>query len=116
MTTSGLLGLGLINSGNNPLLALARPPEITNVYYHHKVVTLDGYTFRGCRFDNCTLVVHSPNFKLDHCIVDEQCGIQYGPQLVKVIQLFTSRYSWWAETVPTLSPVKNADGTISIGG
>jgi len=111
---------GLINSpatGNSLLRALAtNKPLVESIFYHNRTIPIDGFTFRGCRFDNCILLVESNNFQLDHCIIDDRCVIHYGPHLVKIIQLFTSRYPWWAEQVPSLAPVKNSDGTISIVG
>jgi hypothetical protein len=96
--------------------ALATPPELRNVYYKNKRVTLDGYIFRECRFDGCTIVINSASFQLDRCVIDEQCVIQYGPEPVKVVKLFTSRYKWWTDNVTALSAQVHADGTISILG
>lgn len=98
-----------------PPPALGDPLQVRSVYYKGKQVRLDGYRFEDCRFDHCTLLVHSTNFVLDRCIVDADCVIQYGGSLVKVIQLFTSRYDWLAERLPGLAPTRHADGTISIG-
>lgn len=106
------LGLGMAGLG---LLALASQPEARGLYYKNKIVTLDGYSFKECRFDGCTLVANSANFKLDHCVIDEASFVQFGPQVQKIVQLFTSRYSWLATMVPGLAPVLNPDGTISIG-
>jgi hypothetical protein len=111
---------GLINTpstGNSLLRALAaNKPVVDSVFYLNKTIPLDGFTFKGCRFDSCVLLVNSSNFQLEQCIIDERCVIQYGTHLVKIIQLFTSRYPWWAEVAPGLAPVKNQDGTISIVG
>lgn len=114
---SGLFGDGAPNPHRN---ALARAllgilPELKNVYYNGKTVPLDGYNFQYCRFDNCTLQISSTNFKLHHCIIDPSCQIQYGQSLVKVVQLFTSRYPWLVEQVPSLAPTLHDDGTLSIG-
>jgi hypothetical protein len=109
---SANLGLGL---GALGLMALAMHPEVASVYYNAKTVNIDGYTFRGCRFDGCTLTANSTNFRLDHCVLDDKCIIQFGPNLVKVVQLFTSRYPWWESSSPGLAPVRHDDGTISIG-
>lgn len=114
MARGGLAGLAGVH-GNALLGLLGGPLEVKSVYYNQKVVPLDGYHFRECRFDGCTLVVSSTNFVLDHCILDDACVIQYGGSLVKVVQLFTSRYRWMHDSVPGLAPVKNSDGTISIG-
>ena len=110
------IGLRSISSASPPApFSLGDPLLARNLYYHGKQVTLDGYRFEQCRFDRCTLVVHSANFVLDRCVIDARSVIQYGPSLVKVIQLFTSRYDWLAENLPNLAPTAHADGTISIG-
>jgi hypothetical protein len=109
-------GLSLANARNR-LAELAAQPIVTSVYYNKKTLTLDGYTFRECRFDGCTLILHSPNFVLDHCVIDQTCVLNFGDQLGKVLQLFGTRYpSWWDNYFPGLVPTRNADGTISIGG
>ncbi len=90
--------------------------EVRGLYYNGQEVKVDGYKFIRCRFDNCTLLVTSTNFAMEECIIDPGCSIMYGTHLVKVLQLFTSRYEWLAEQVPGLAPRKNPDGTVSIGG
>lgn len=112
-------GLGLrvrgAREGLPPALALGDPLVVRNLYFSGKQVTVDGYRFEECRFDDCTLVAHSTNFALDRCILDADCVVRYGPSLVKVIQLFTSRYEWLADQLPGLGPTRHPDGTISIG-
>lgn len=111
------LGLRVRGAGTPPAprLALGDPLLVKSVYFHAKQVTLDGYRFEECRFDKCTLVVHSSNFTLERCVVDPACVIRYGGSLIRVIQLFTSRYDWLTESLPGLAPTRHADGTISIG-
>ena len=33
-------------------------PEVKGLYYNGQRLVLDGYSFIGCRFDNCTLLVY----------------------------------------------------------
>lgn len=110
-----LSGIGGLGARANLLAGLAGPLPLKNVYYKNKIVNLDGYRFEECRFDGCTLILYSTNFVLHKCVIDEGCVIQYGPAVVKVVQLFTSRYPSFAELLPGLSPVHHPDGTISIG-
>ncbi|MES2400198.1 MAG: hypothetical protein V4573_09445 [Pseudomonadota bacterium] len=102
---------------HNNLLAqmLAKKPEITSAWYNNQEVTLDGYTFKGCRFDNCKLRVYSSNFVLDKCHIGEDCMIFFGNDQIKVIQLFNLRNQWIAKDFPNFAPLQHADKTISIG-
>jgi hypothetical protein len=117
---------GLSNTGTTPasitpagkilaaMLANTRP-EARGLYYRNKTITLDGYTFIDCRFDNCTLEVTTLNFDLIRCVIDPSTTILYGTSCLKVIQLFNGNYDWaWNVFGKTFLPVKNADGTITI--
>lgn len=108
-------GLGIGGNALAAALGLGTALEARGLYYNNKQIKLDGYRFIECRFDNCVLVVHSTNFAIERCIIDERCSIMYGNSLIKVIQLFTSRYSWLADQIPSLAPVRNPDGSVSIG-
>lgn len=121
--TSGA-GLGLINTRHesqgglgglsNALSGLLRP-EVREIYYNRKIVVLDGYTFIGCRFDNCTLKVSTLNFDVINCVIDQSTVIEYGEGVVKPIRLFISRYHWASQVIPPyFRPQFNADGTITI--
>lgn len=105
-----------LNQGLRTLNDLARRPTVQGLYYNGKEVMLDGYTFVGCRFDNCTLSVSSTNIQLINCVIGESTVIQYGPETIKIVQLFNSRINWVYERAPQLAPRKNADGTITIDG
>lgn len=111
------LSQGLINSPpqNGLLRALGRLPVVEGMYFLDREITLDGYLFRRCRFDKCTLLVYSSNFEIDHCVIDTSCHVKYGPVLVKALRLFTSQYTWWPDGIG-FSVEKNPDGTVSIAG
>lgn len=117
-------GRGLGNSGHSPppplgglglaLLGLGRP-ELNSVYYNSKVVSLDGYRFVGCRFDNCTLQVSSLNFEIVQCVLDPSTRIEYSESAARVIRLFLGRYDWAYTTFHEFFvPKRNSDGTITI--
>lgn len=98
----------------NQLAGLLQRPEVTGLYYNGRVITLDGYKFVGCRFDNCNLHISSLNFELQRCVIDQSTTITYGAAATKLIQLFNSRFEWAYEHFPGFVPVRNSDGTISI--
>lgn len=111
---TGLLNYGGAPFGNALSNFYARP-EVKGIYYNGKKVVLDGYTFNGCRFDNCTLEVTSLNFDLIGCVIDPSTVISYGNSVLKVIQLFNSRYPWaYKNFAIPFVPIRNADGSITI--
>ena len=130
--TRGLGGLGLINAaragetGSTPssfglraaqggLLGLLSKPEVRNLYYNGKVVVLDGYTFIGCRFDNCKLQVSTTNFDLIDCVIDPSTTIVYGESVTRIIRLFLSRFHWAYEHFNDFFvPKRNANGSMTI--
>lgn len=112
---------GIINAGLAPppppvggLSRILRRPDVNGLYYNRQTLALDGYRFIGCRFDSCTLIVASPNFDLIRCVIDPSTTIQYGRSVMKIIQLFNSRFDWAYQHFPGFVPVRNDDGTITI--
>jgi hypothetical protein len=89
--------------------------KVEGLYFLNKKIAIDGYSFSGCRFDNCTLIVITTNFDISNCIIDTSCTIEYGNEVTKIIQLFNSRfpkaYEYFAQP---FVPIRNADGTITI--
>jgi hypothetical protein len=112
MSTGALPGLG--GGTLASLAALMQRPEARGLYYNRKKVKLDGYKFVWCRFDACHLIVASTNFELEHCIIDGETHIEWHGDIVKVLQLFNSRYEWAYTAFPGFVPTRHQDGTISI--
>lgn len=104
------------NPGNtkNALAELLYRPEVRGLYYNGQDINLDGYTFIGCRFDNCRLHVASTNFQLLNCVIDPQSTIIYGTEVIKIIRLWNSRHEWADTHFPGFVPTRNANGTITI--
>lgn len=94
--------------------ALTRP-RAENLYYNRKTVNLDGYTFVGCRFDRCNLVLKSGDFRFLDCVIDHECQIVVEGNVQNVIKLY--RYMQGVSLNALLGEfdaVENADGTITI--
>ena len=100
--------------GLSSLRNLVQNTQVTEVWFNNKNVTLDGFTFVGCRFDNCTLYISSVHFEMHRCFLDSSNTIYYSSGTAKLIRLFNSRYSWTYEQIPMFAPVKHEDGTITI--
>lgn len=113
----GLLSTALSNSSNS-LGSMAEilygRPKVQGLYYNRKTVKLDGYDFINCRFDHCTLEVHTTNFSLVSCIIDPSCSVSYGAAVVKIIKLFTNGLPSTITPPRGFGPNRNADGTITI--
>ena len=105
--TGGALGLSSLRD-------LVQTPPVKEVWFNGKSVTLDGFIFQGCRFDNCTLYVSSMNFEMHRCFLDNSNTIYYLGETAKLIRLFNGRYPWAYEHIPMFAPVRHEDGTITI--
>lgn len=95
-------------------LGLFARPKVQGLYYNGQTIVLDGYTFIGCRFDNCTLCIATSNFDIVNCVLDPSTKISYGTEAAKIIKLFNSRYEWAAGVYPEFVPTENGNGTITI--
>ena len=101
----------------SPLTSLlgSYPFRVENKWYHQQVVSLDGYTFVKCRFDNCQIYTTKGTFTLDHCILSG-CSVTFYGEAQKAVQLFNvsnpQKLSIWAKQ--GLDATQNEDGTWSI--
>lgn len=104
-----------IRSSRQSLIdALASSHEVRGIWFNGKKLTLDGYHFFNCRFDNCTLLISSNNFELHNCFLDKSTNVSFGEDVVKVLRLFNRVYPWMDEEYPYFVPKRHEDGTISI--
>ena len=94
--------------------ALANRPQVTNVWFNDETVTLDGYSFRSCRFDNCELNVASTNFEIDKCFFDDKTVVVWRGEIIKVLRLFNRDSTRIYENLPKFAPERHENGTISI--
>lgn len=95
--------------------ALWATPEVRGLYYNGKTVTLDGYKFVGCRFDNCVLRVNSTNFELIQCVIDATTRVEYSTSICKLLKLFLGRYHWAQSFFnAAFLPTRNPDGSVTI--
>ena len=112
-TPASSTGTGQINT-LSALAALLVRPVLSSVWYNKKDVTLDGYCFVSCRFDNCLLRVNTTEFELDKCFIDADCTILYGDKIVRIPQLLFARIPTADELFPHFVPIRHPDGTITI--
>src|SRR5437867_10443665 len=87
-------------------------PEIQKQWFFRTRVSLDGYRFVRCRFDQCIIDTRTGNFEIDGCAFSN-CDFFYAGQAERIVKLFnitaTEAYHKW----PWLAPTVNADGTLT---
>lgn len=88
-------------------------PVTQSIWYNQKVIKLDGWSFIGCRFDNCKLIIETPYFSLRNCYIDESNSIEVHGVMINAIQFLNLSAS--NRNNSAFFAVRNADGTISIG-
>lgn len=89
-------------------------PVNDGLWFHHKVVKLDGWHFVGCRFDNCKLVIDTPYFVLRNCFIDGSNLIEMQGALVNAVQFLNLTPGQALKQM--FQPTRNPDGTYSVGG
>ncbi|MEX5626108.1 hypothetical protein [Pseudomonas marginalis] len=89
-------------------------PTVKGLWYNQKVIKLDGWVFDSCRFDNCKLIIETPNFELKSCYLDDTNTIEVNGKLVNVVKFLNMRGD--LSDHPNYLPVHNEDGTVTIGG
>ncbi|MFZ3391477.1 hypothetical protein [Buttiauxella gaviniae] len=89
------------------------PPVVRGLWYNEKLIKLDGWRFESCRFDNCRLVIETPNFSLVDCYLDSTNFIEVAGKLVNALQ-FMDLGSDMDDSVE-YHPIRNSNGTVTIG-
>ncbi len=94
------------------------PYRVEGQWYHRQSISLDGYEFVKCHFDECTLFTTKGSFRLDHCKVSS-CSVRVDGEAWRIVRL----YNWVAPQAlkealarwPSVLPLINTDDqTISI--
>ena len=84
-TTPGAALKDLINT-----LQQSAPYQISNQWFHDKEISLDGYSFQNCRFDNCSLHLKVAFVHFNHCFFSNSSFVfEEGAQrAVRVYNIF----------------------------
>lgn len=87
------------------------------LYYHRKLIQLDGMTFEDCAFENCKFVTETGSFTLRNCRI-------YGPETIFEYsgnaRKIASMYEFMNAAVngktifPNLFPTLDKDGRVTI--
>jgi hypothetical protein len=103
------------NPPPNFYLSVFARPEIKDVCYNSQKLVLDGYTYIGCRFENCSLEVASLNFDLIRCVFDASTEIKYSAAVADISQLFDRYYPWANQHFPAFFvPLQNYDKSMTV--
>ncbi len=88
----GLIG-GALNTGIDPYASAISqifskyPYRVENRYFQQQRVSLDGYHFVHCRFDECELVMTKATFVIERCVFGS-CKLAFGGEALNAIKLF----------------------------
>lgn len=95
------------------LNSVAKNPQ--NRVYKDEAISLDGYTFTNCCFNNCVLETDSGLFALKACLIMQNCTFVFGPAAMRIIKVFNLQ---WPPSGPAAHPVYNAKaephGTLTV--
>ena len=100
----------------NQIARYLQRPVAKGLYYNGKTITLDGFQFIECRFDNCKLIVNGTNFEIVKCVIDVSTSIQFGRDPTKVIRLYNTENEPLLGPDPEFHAIKNPDGSVTVHG
>lgn len=61
--------------------------EVEGLWFNNKLVWLDGYRFKHCRFDNCRIGTTTHHFILESCYIDRHSLVAPVGDISKVVKL-----------------------------
>lgn len=96
-------------------LGIGEDPIVRNQWFNNQEVTLDGWHFVSCRFDNCKIRICSAKFKMENCFIDEKTLVVINDEASNIVRMFHLRNKYMAENYPFYAPQHNEDGTFSVG-
>lgn len=88
-------------------------PLVDGLWYNQKVIKLDGWNFEACRFDNCRLIIETPYFTVKNCYIDGSNSVEVQGVLMNAVKFLNMTAPM--ATHPIYQPIRNLDGTVSIG-
>lgn len=88
------------------------------LFYHRKLIYLDGLTFVECSFENCRFITTNGTFTLRQCrIYGPETVFEYGGAALRIVQLHELMNSSVNGRIifPTLFPHVDPDARVTIG-
>lgn len=93
----------------------AAPAPIRGQWYYNQGLTVDGYTFADCRFDNCSLYTSTANFQFLNCVFSG-CTYYFSGTALKAVKFFSIPDRMGIKAHALLQPIVASDGRVSITG
>jgi hypothetical protein len=95
------------------------PPAIVQRWFRGETIYIDGYTFDGCRFDNCQLVTSMGNFSFRDCFIDPTSRVLFSEHALKVAKLLMHDLAMKRRLAPQhdeagIFPLVRDDGTFTL--
>lgn len=75
-TALNIKPLSRISFHNSDILRIDALVVVEVLHWKDETISLDGYYFRGCRFDNCKLTFKTTSYKLERCHIGSNCIIE----------------------------------------
>lgn len=95
--------------------------RVQGKWFSRSNVSLDGYEFESCRFDNCTIIIETGDFIMRNCFVAENNRVLMAHGARKAVSLLIYRLGQNNAVLKTilsglegLHPKIKQDGTISV--
>lgn len=83
-------------------------------WFAGQVISLDGYHFSRCRFDNCQLRYESGDFQITSCFFNN-ISVAHPPQAIAMFRLFFAQPDVKLDNrFAQFVPLRHPDGTITI--
>lgn len=102
---------------SNALSASLPPKRAEGLWFTDREITLDGYEFVECRFDNCKLRVANAQYvNLQRCFISDDTNFIFGHSALSAIRLFNLKTNWYYYYInaPYWVPAKDEKGRITL--
>ena len=86
--------------------------EKEGLWFYEKVIFIDGYVFKNCRFDKCTLAAKTPHFRIENCLIDDNSFVYPIEDVTQIVKL--SRLPNLAYNPELFDPKISKEGFITI--
>jgi hypothetical protein len=86
-------------------------PQVEGQWFFNQDISLDGYQFVRCRFENCRITVSKGAFRLTNCLFTG-CSFSFSGDAIQVVKSFN--LTDLTKIPPTLRPLIYQDRTVTI--
>ena len=87
--------------------------SISGQWYYQQRLSIDGYRFIGCHFDNCELYMAKGTFALERCKFTG-CRFVFDKEAYNIVQMYNILGTEAWTNFPGLTPILHEDGTYTL--